>query len=80
MAMGGWPEGNCCYGHPAGSALHTPPKVNGKPFRAAEYRTALESAGLSVFKQELADEAGKKPPGSPKKINGVLVYPARHFA
>ena len=76
-------EMNCCYGHPPGGQRHkNQPTVNGKPFVLSEHKDALVKAGLSGFRQELKDEAdaGKPPPGTPKDISGVKIYPARHFA
>ena len=81
MAMGNR-EANCCFEHGPDSPLHWIPKVQGKPFHLTDHKAELEAKGLSVFRQELKDEgaAGKKPPGKPKDMNGVPVYPARHFA
>ena len=82
MAMGASPEGNCCFYHPQGCALHTKPMVNGKPFELTEHKAQLEELGLTVFKAELAEmrKAGGKPPGTPRKIGKALVYPVPHFA
>ena len=80
--MGATPEGNCCFDHPAGSALHLTPKVDGKPFVLSEHKARLEQLGLTVHKKELADmrKAGGKPPGTPRKIGKTMVYPVPHFA
>ena len=80
--MGKTPEGNCCFHHPAGCALHNPPKVHGKPFVLSEHKSQLEELGLTVYKKELADmrKAGGKPPGTPRKIGNAMVYPVPHFA
>ena len=76
-------EDNCCYRHVVGGALHRrQPTVDGRPFKLAEHRAALVEAGLTVFRPELQNEGneGRPPPGIPKNIGGVLVYPAQHFA
>ena len=82
MAMGSDREGNCIFGHPKGCKAHTPDLVKGKPFKAIEHKEELVDLGLTVRRPELAADAktGKKPPGQPKKVGSVLVYPARHFA
>ena len=82
MNAGGFPEGNCCFGHPAGSPLHTPPMVKGKAFALADHKERLQSLGLTVQRKELAAmrEAGGKPTGVPKKIGNALIYPVQHFA
>ena len=81
-AMGGFPEGNCCFGHPKDSPLHQPPKVNGKPFKMADFQARFDRLGLTSRKQELADlrKAGGTPKGTPRKIGKALVYPVPHFA
>ena len=76
-------ELNCCYKHPPGCERHkNHPTVNGKPFKLEEHKDALSKAGLAGFRQELQDDgaAGRPPPGVPKEINNVKIYPARHFA
>ena len=76
-------ELNCCYNHPPGCERHrNHPTVNGKPFKLEEHKDALTKAGLAGFRQELQDDgaAGRPPPGVPKEINNVKIYPARHFA
>ena len=82
MAAGGPAEGNCCYFHPQGSPLHNQPKVAGKPFVLKDHQSQLQTLGLTVPKPELAAlrDAGKKPPGTPRKIGGAMVYPVPHFA
>ena len=81
MAAGAFPEGNCCLGHAKGSPLHTPPHVNGKPFKLEDYKARFERLGLTGPKKELADmrKANGKPKGTPRKIGNTLVYPAPHF-
>ena len=58
-----------------GSFSRTPPRTGG-------VQDELRQAGISSRPKELKEEfkAGKPPPGAPKTINGVKVYPARHFA
>ena len=81
MAAGKWPEANCCYHHPEGSALHKRPIVKGRPFALADYREELVRLGLTVHQPELLAmcKAGKKPAGAPRKIGNGLVYPKPHF-
>jgi hypothetical protein len=81
MAVGGWPEGNCCYDHPAGCALHNVPKVGGKPFKLTDHKAELQKLGLTVHRKELKEmcKAGGKPNGTPRKVGNTLVYPAPHF-
>ena len=75
-------DGMCCYGHKANSPAHKTPLVNGKPFYIGDYREEFEKEGLTKAVKQLEDDAkaGRKPPGPTKKIGGVLIYPARHFA
>ena len=82
MAMGASPEGNCCFFHPPGCALHNKPKVNGKPFVLSDHKAKLEELGLAGYKAELAElrKTGGKPPGTPRKIGKAMVYPVPHFA
>ena len=77
-----FPAANCCYNHALKSPLHKQPLVKGKPFRLADYKEEFQKAKVSFRPKELKEEfkAGKPPPGNPKTINGVKVYPARHFA
>ena len=79
--MGGFPEGNCPFGHPKNSPLHKPPIVEGKPFKMADFAARFERLGLTGRKQELAamNKAGDKPKGVPRKIGKTLVYPVPHF-
>ena len=73
-------DSNCCYKHPAGCERHkNHPTVNGKPFKLSEHKAGLVKAGLAGFRQELQNDgiAGRPPPGVPKEINGVKIYPAR---
>ena len=81
MAAGEAKEGNCCYNHTAGCALHAPVMIAGKPFVLDHHRKELNSLGLTGYKKELADmvKAGKKPSGTPRKIGNTLVYPVPHF-
>ncbi|MDC0525631.1 hypothetical protein OAO87_01435 [bacterium] len=81
-AMGGFPEGNCPFGHPKNSPLHKQSTVNGKPFKMADFTERFGRLGLAGRKQELADmrKADGKPKGTPRKIGKALVYPAPHFA
>ena len=82
MAAGSWPEGNCCFGHPKGSALHKKPIVHGKPFRLEDHRAELEKLGLSMVKPELIAKrkAGEMPDGEARRIGQALVFPRPHFA
>ena len=82
MAMGASPEGNCCFFHSPGCALHNAPKVGGKPFVLSEHKEKLEELGLTTYKAELAElrKTGGKPPGTPRKIGKAMVYPVPHFA
>ena len=73
----------CCYGHKADDPRHgDPPLARGKPFHIADYRKEFEEKGIAVAQPSLKEEkaAGKPPPGTPKIVNGVKIYPARHFA
>ena len=81
MALSGG-AGNCPYGHEANSPMHNTPKVNGAPFKLQQHAAALKQAGLLTTPKELESERaqGKPPPGQAKKVNGTLVFPARHFA
>jgi hypothetical protein len=81
MGVGQNPEGNCPWGHPKGSPKHKRPMVKGKPFDLKDYKEELTKLGLTTFRPELKAEAeaGKNPPGTPKKVGSTLVYPARHF-
>ena len=74
-------EKNCCNNHPSGCAKHKQQLVRGVPFKLSKHKDELVKKGLTVFRQELKDEVqgGRTPPGQPKKVNGALVYPARHF-
>ena len=76
------PEENCCFGHSPGSSAHTKPLVRGKAFNPQEHREELEKMGLPAVQEALKAEgkANAKPPGQPKRVNGAVVYPARHFA
>ena len=75
------PEENCIWGHAKGCAMHQP-MLNGKPFKFLEHKDELTRLGLTSVKAELKADAAanRKPPGKPKNVNGVLVYPKRHFA
>ena len=75
-------EANCCFNHAAGAHVHRTPKVKGKPFVLDDHREELNKLGLTRAHAELrADaKANKKPPGTPKTVNGAPIYPARHFA
>lgn len=76
-------ESHCPGGHASGSKAFQRPMVKGKPFNIANHKDELQKLGLCGFQAELKAEreAGKPPPGNPKKVNGVNVYPARrHFA
>ena len=81
VARTGFPEGNCCFGHPLGSPLHKSPTVASKPFAIADHHTKLKELGLVGTKSELVAmvEAKGTPSGTPKKIGQALVYPAPHF-
>ena len=54
----------------------------GKALKVAGYRAELKEQGLITFQQVLKEEkeAGKEPPGKPKTVGGVKLYPPRHFA
>lgn len=80
-AMGGFPEGNCPFGHPKNSPLHQSPKVQGKPFKMADFSERFSQIGLVQRKQELAimRNKGGTPAGAPRKIGKALVYPMPHF-
>ena len=82
VARGGFPEGNCCYGHPLGSPLHKPPIVAGKPFAINDHHKKLMELGMVGTKSELVAMAEAKgtPSGTPRKIGHALVYPVPHFA
>ena len=73
---------NCPHGHSANSPMHNTPKVSGAPFKLQQHAAALKQAGLLTTPKELESERaqGKPPPGQAKKVNGTLVFPARHFA
>lgn len=75
-------EGNCCYNHPKGCKLHIIPQTGGKKFVIREHQKELNDLKLTEVREELkAEKAGnKKPPGEPKKVNGVDIYPTRSFA
>ena len=73
-------EEYCVSGHSKGCQAHKAPMVNGKPFRLADHRDELLREKLTVAHPQLAEERGKKPPGTPKKVGSMTVYPARHFA
>ena len=78
-----FPEGNCCYGHAAGCALHTfKPTVNGKPFVLSDHRAKLQEQGLTKRPKELVAmiQKGGKPQGAPRQIGNTLIYPVQHFA
>ena len=79
----GGKEGNCNNEkHSLGCAHHLQPFVGGKPFASIDHRDELAKLKLCWEPPELARDhkANKKPPGSAKLVDGVLVYPARHFA
>ena len=83
--MAGQPSGkeaNCCFGHPAGCALHNMPMVNGKPFDLRDHKKELNRLGLTCYRPELAAmrKAREKPKGTPRQVGKALVYPAQHFA
>jgi hypothetical protein len=71
-------EENCCYGHAAGCDKHKQPMAKGKLFVLVDHKAELVKAGLTTFHDEL--RSGKKPPGTPKTVGDVVIYPARHFA
>ena len=70
-------EKNCPGGH---TAHCKQPQVKGKPFSMEAYKDELVELGLCGPRDELKALKGKPPPGQPKKVNGVNVYPAMHFA
>jgi hypothetical protein len=76
MAAGNTPncDGQCGKSHKA-------PLVGGKPFKLADHRETLVAEGLTKVQAKLQEEARAraKPPGQPKKIGNIMVYPARHF-
>ena len=74
-------EKDCPYGHEKGCAAHKP-MLNGKPFKMQEHLAKFTELGFSKKHNALAKEKAenRKPPGQAKKVNGVLVWPARHFA
>jgi hypothetical protein len=47
-----------------------------------DHTEELKSLGLTKRVDELAADAkaGKKPPGTPKQMGKLTVYPPRHFA
>ena len=75
-------EKKCCLGHPVGSPLHKQMTYKGKPFFAKDHEKEFTQLGFTMKRDELAQEiaSGAKPPGQPKKVGNVLVYPTRHFA
>ena len=81
MAANADKEGNCCYHHKPGCALHQQPIVNGKPFKLDDYRLELNRLGLTGVKPELIAmcKAGKKPEGVPRMVGQTLIYPTPHF-
>lgn len=82
--MGGDPEENCPeeWNHPRGCAAHKHPLINGKPFRMTEHAAELTKEGLAVQTDGLKKmrKERRKPPGAPKDLRGMKVYPAWHFA
>ena len=75
-------EGPCCFNHPTGHASHAIPVVKGKPFDVRAEYAYMSRKGMLEVRSELLQERkdGAKPPGTAVKKNGVLTYPARHFA
>ena len=83
-AMTKLPEENCPeeWNHPRGCAAHKLPLVDGKPFRFIDHVDELTKLGLTMRGDGLVKmrKEGKKPPGTPKDVRGLKVYPAWHFA
>ena len=75
-------EQNCCFLHSAGHSSHEPLKYDGKPFVVKSRYKEMISLKLLEVRPELKKERDEKknPPGTPKDVNGVMVYPERHFA
>ena len=75
-------EKNCCMLHPLGYSGHAPLKLDGKPFVVKNRFKELVGLKLLEVRPELKKERDEKkdPPGPPKDVNGVKVYPDRHFA
>ena len=82
-AMGNDPEAYCPeeWNHARGCAAHKPPAVNGKPFKFYDHLDELTKEGLTSRGEGLVKmrKEHKKPPGTPKDVRGLKVYPAWHF-
>ena len=78
------PEENCPeeWNHARGCAEHKPPLADGKPFKFADHLKELTKDGLTGRGEGLVKmiKERKKPPGTPKDVRGLKVYPAWHFA
>ena len=74
-------EAHCPGGYASGSKAFQRPQVKGKTFNLSNHKAELQKLGLCGFQADLKAEreAGKPPPGNPKKVNGVNLFPARHF-
>ena len=70
-----------CRWHDHASPLHHVPKVKGKEFELRDHQQDLEKLGLTRRVPELAERLnkGQTPPGKPKRVGKVDVYPTPHF-
>ena len=75
-------EANCPFDHPAGCIAHGVVMYEGEQLDVTKHVKLLRKEGLSEIRTELIQEKKRnsKPPGTPKLIHGVLIYPTRHFA
>ena len=73
---------NCCYGHKANDPSHAIQQYKGKPFNIQDHVPEFGRLLLTELRTELIEErkAKSRPPGTPRKVNGALIYPNRHFA